>query len=244
MSMSISVFGFKSKKGEILNHWISFVDGFSYSAQEFYARLEDEMVKRNIPSMDISRIEFAQGGILSDKRTYLRMIRERLAFDTCAAPFGNIYFFSCRTVYIPAVVRLWHVLVVLGFFGGLFAVLAYYLDFLLATVAVVALVLAIVQVFRNAVAMGLTDLDSALIKTPVVGPIYERFFRKETYYREDTRLLYLKILPDLVREIAEEAVAAKGLKLTEQYERAPILGELYRPIRTPEAYEFASRADF
>ena len=86
--------GFKTKKGEVLNHWFAPVDGFSYPPLEFYAAVEKELAARKIPSMDISRLEFAEGGVLSDKRIYLRMIRERLTFDVCAAPFGRYYFFS------------------------------------------------------------------------------------------------------------------------------------------------------
>ena len=92
----------------------------------------------------------------------------------------------------------------------------------------------LIYTLRNAVAMGLRDLDAALIKSPIVGPIYELFFRKETYYRHDTRLMYLEIVSRVVKRLAEDAVAAKGIKLMRQYEQAPILGELYKPVK-PES---------
>lgn len=240
----MSIFGFKSKKGEVLNHWISFVDGFSFPAHEFYSAVEKELDQRKIPKMEMSRIDFAEGGLLSDKRTYLRMIRERLAFDTCAAPFGNIYFFSCRTVFIPPVVKIWHIVVLLLCFGALFVLFTKYLGMIVAAFAVLGLMLAVTQVLQNVVAMGLADLDATLMKIPALGPIYECWFRKETYYREDTRLLFLKILPDLVKELAEETVAVKGLKLMEQYQRAPILGDLYKPLAPTKAPEPDSRYEF
>jgi hypothetical protein len=37
-------------------------------------------------------------------------------------------------------------------------------------------------------------------------------------------------VPKLVQELAEAATAAKGLKLVPQYQRAPVLGELYKPV--------------
>jgi hypothetical protein len=77
--------------------------------------------------------------------------------------------------------------------------------------------------------MGLKDLDNTLLNTPVIGPIYESWFRKESYYRHDTRLMYLEIVSAVVKKHAEDAVAAKGVKLVRQYEQAPILGELYKP---------------
>jgi hypothetical protein len=78
--------------------------------------------------------------------------------------------------------------------------------------------------------MEMHNLDAALIKSPVVGPIYERWFRKETYYREDTRLMYLDTVNAIVKAKVEEATGAKGIKLVRFNERNPILGELYKSI--------------
>jgi hypothetical protein len=226
----MGLFNFKSKKGEVLNHWIAFIEGFSYSPQEFYTAVEKELTARNLPGMDISRVEFAEGGALSDKRIYLRMIRERLAFDTCAAPFGTGYFFSCRAVYIPAVVTLWHILGALVMLSLVGSLLEQFLGVEFTVIALVGLLLAIAQVFRNTIALGLSDLDATLIKTPFIGPMYERWFRKETYYRLDTRLAYLETVPRLVKDLADEVTAAKGVKLVAQYQCAPVLGELYKPV--------------
>jgi hypothetical protein len=86
---------------------------------------------------------------------------------------------------------------------------------------------ALAGVFRNAAAF--TDLDSLLLKIPVVATVYENWFRMETYYRVDTRTLYKSILPDLIKAAAEEICAAKGIKLVRQSASAPILAELYPP---------------
>ena len=117
------IFGFENKKGEVLDYRLSSADGFSFSPQEFYAKVEQQLEARKIPSLVISRQEFAEGGLLSDQRVYLRLMRERLAIDTCAAPFGKIFFFSCRTVHIPALVRLWHIWAALAFFNIIFYLL-------------------------------------------------------------------------------------------------------------------------
>jgi hypothetical protein len=226
----MEIFKFKSKKDEVLQHSISVAPNFTYPPQEFYDAVEKELAAHKVPGLEISRVEYAEGGLLSDKRIYLRMIRERLAFDACAAPFGTDYFFSCRTVYSPVKVKLWHVVVVICFFGLIFSLLTKYLGIGLAAVAVVGLILAIAEVFRNTIALGLSDLDAALLKTPAIGPIYERWFRKETYYRQDTRLVYLEIVPHLIQKLIDDITAAKGVKLVRRYQRGPILGELYKPV--------------
>lgn len=229
----MSIFGFKSKKDEELDYWLAPVEGFNSPPSEFYAAIEKEMAALKVPSMEISRVEFAEGGLLSDKRIYLRMIRERLAFDICAAPFGTNYFFSYRAIYTPPVIEIWHVVVLTLVFGGIYSILAKFLGPKFAEWALVGLLLAIVQVFRNTIVLGLSDLDATLIKTPVIGPIYERVFRKKTYYRDDTRNMYLSTVPMIVKRLADEVTGAKGIKLGRQYERAQVLGELYKPVSSP-----------
>ncbi len=223
-------FGFENRKGEILDSWIVFADSFSFPPLEFYAALENELAARKVPSLEISRLEFAEGGLLSDRRIYLRMFRERLALYTCAAPFGTGYFFSFRAVYVPALVRLWHIVALFLLFGVIGELLISLLGLTFAIVAFVTLLFAIAAVFRNATAAGIGDLDTFLLKIPVVSTIYENWFREDTYYRVDTRALYLQELPEIVRRLAEEITAAKGAKLVPQFGHVPELTELGRRI--------------
>jgi len=230
------VFGFENKKGDILGHWIAFHDNFSFPPQEFFDGIEKELQARKIPGMEISREEFAEGGMLSDKRMYLRLFRERLALYTCAAPFGSGYFFSCRTVYVPALVRLWHIIAALVFFSIIGGLLVRPLGITFAAVAMVALMFALAGVLGNAATSAMSDLDTLLLKIPVVATFYEDWFRADTYYRHDTRLMYLQRIPEIIKEIAEDITAAKGARLEQRYELQPILGELYKrvPPREPE----------
>jgi hypothetical protein len=227
------IFGFENKKGDILGHWIAFHDNFSFPPQDFFDAIQKELEARKIPGMEISREEFAEGGMLSDKRIYLSLFRERLALYTCAAPFGTGYFFSCRTVYVPALVRLWHIIAALVFFGVVGGLLIKPLGIMFAAVAMVALMFALAAVLGNAAA---SNLDTLLLKIPVVSTIYEDWFRADTYFRQDTRLIYLQQIPAFIQELAEDITAAKGARLEQQYQLPPILGELYKrvPPRKPE----------
>jgi hypothetical protein len=220
------VFGFENKKGDVLGHWIAFHDNFSFPPLEFFDTVEKELEARKIPGLEISRVDFAEGGLLSDRRIYLRLFRERLALYTCAAPFGSGYFFSCRTVYVPALVRLWHVLAALMFFIIVGGLLMIPLGIEFTIVAMVALMFALAAVLGNA---AMSDLDTLLLKIPVVSTIYENWFRADSYYRDDARLIYLQRIPELIQEIAEDITAAKGARL-EQYQLPPILGELYKRV--------------
>lgn len=212
------------------------------STDEFYQSIEKELKSRQVPGLEMSRIEFSEGGLLSDKREYLRMSRERLVFDICAAPFGTAYFFSCRFAEIPSMVRLWQLLVLLAVWGvfAFFSLAACTRLFGALTIVVwpvgwIVLTAFAIYLLRNAVTMGLRDLDAFLINSPF-GPIYERWFRRETYYRQDTRLMYCDTVNAVVKGLVEEITAAKGVKLVQFNEYNPILGELYKPAPPkPEA---------
>lgn len=225
------IFTFKNKRGDIWDAWLYSAEGVSVRPQEFYASVEKRLESQKIPKMAMSRIEFAEGGLLSDQRQYMRLMRERLAIDTCAAPFGTHFFFSCRVVHVPALVRLWHIVAAFVFFAVVTQVFIRYLGLEFAIIALVSLLFAIAAVFRNATYSAFSDLDTFLLKIPVLGIIYEDWFRTETYYRIDTRTLYQSILPELIREAAQELCGDKGLKMVKEPGAAPILAELYRPTR-------------
>lgn len=223
------MFGFKRRKADVLSHWFAIAYNFQLSSQDFYHEVEEEIKVQQVPGLEMSKVDFAEGGVLSDNRVYLRMYRERLVFDVCAAPFGINYFFSCRFAEIPAEVRLWQM--ALSFFGILllFGFFVKVFGLLLGPFAFFLTLAMCFWMGRNAISLGLNDLDAMLIKTPVVGPLYERFVRKETYYRQDTRLMYLKIVSEIVKTKVEKVTAAKGVTLLRFHEYDPILGELYKP---------------
>jgi hypothetical protein len=91
------MFSFITRKVEVLSHWIAFIDFFNISSLGYYDLVEEELKLRKVPGLKAEKVEFSEGGLLSDQRTYLRLVRERLVFDVCASPMGTGYFFSCRS---------------------------------------------------------------------------------------------------------------------------------------------------
>lgn len=224
---------FFSPKEEVHKHWYSAVDNFEFASNDFYQRIESELAVRKVPGLEMSRIDFAEGGLLSDKREYLRLRRERLVFDICAAPFGTSYFFSFRFVELPLGIKLLELVFffigVALVFGGLTKIIGTFWAF----IAVLALLGAGFYVMRNPLSLGLKNLDATLLKIPVIGPIYEVFFRKETYYRQDTRLMYLTTVNSITEALVGEVTAAKGIKLVKRFDRKPIHGEMYQESTHP-----------
>lgn len=226
------MFGFfkSRKKGDVLNHWMDIAEGFSLSSQEFYNSLEQLIAEHRIPDMKCFRVEFNEGLPGTDKRIYLRVQRKLLAFDICAAPYGADFFFSCRTVAVPFPIQPWHLLVaafVLMFMNDIFRPL---MGDSFALIAMVTFLVAVAQTFYYAKEDNAAKVHEFLMKIPVIGQIYYNWFYVESYYRQDTRMMYMDLIPNLVRRLVGEATAAQGVKLRREYQYAPVFGDIYKPI--------------
>lgn len=233
-SISEALKRFFSPKEEIIEHWYSLVDNHLFVTADFYRMIEGELTARKVPGLEISRVEFSEGGLLSDKREYLRLRRERLVFDICSAPFGTSHFFSFRFVELPLGIKPVELLVFLIGVAIIFGLLRQLLGATLGLISLFAILGGGVYVVKNSLALGLKDLDATLMKMPIIGPLYEVFLRKETYYREDTRLMYHTTVNAITEMLVQEVTAAKGIKLLKQYRRRPPSGALYESTFKPQ----------
>ena len=73
---------------------------------------------------------------------------------------------------------------------------------------------------------GALGTNTDVIGRGVVATIYEDWFRVDTYYREDTRNLYMQLLPQFIEELAAETCAAKGFKLEPHMKPQPPVSDL------------------
>lgn len=202
----------RRKKVDVHQHWYIPLLDFRISTQEFYSAIEKELEERKVPDLEIARVEYREGSILSPQREYLRLRRERLVLDICSAPFGTSWFFSLRGAVIRRTLRLWELIVLLLFLLTLFLLYIGSFGFFGGVIAIVASILAII--FFMSFAPRVHGLDDALIQLPIIGVIYE-LFRKETYYRHDTQLMYLEIVPQIVQHQIAEFAKAAGVKAIE-----------------------------
>lgn len=79
---------------EILSRWSTLIEGMSATPSEVYDRIEAALEPRKIPDATRERVELAEGSVFSVRRVYLRVRRNELWVDICAAPFGTGFFFS------------------------------------------------------------------------------------------------------------------------------------------------------
>src|SRR5688572_23098631 len=83
------------------SYWANLIVGLKHSSQEFYTRVQQVLAEHEVPDMTISRIGLKEGRMLSARREYLRIQRERFVIDVCGAPFGTAFFVSIRSGDLP-----------------------------------------------------------------------------------------------------------------------------------------------
>ena len=219
----------------VFAHWHQPVANFQTSTEEFYAAVERALAPHRIPDVEISRIEWREGGAFSARRVYLRVRRGKLVFDICAAPFGADYFFSSWLAEIPPPLRgvrliamLFGSLVVLfimtKIFSALFGGLAGdVIGFPLALVAFPV----VLWLLGNAVRNGRfgPGAEEALMATPFFGWLYVKLFAPFTYYKIDTKLMFQSAVHGTVLDVVDQVTTAKGMRALTELERKPILRE-------------------
>lgn len=222
----------KGMGNEVIEHWYSLVPSQNFSSKEFYEHIEEAIKTQKVPALDVSRVDLSEGGALSAKREYLRFKRERLTFDICAAPVGINYFFSYRFYAETVMVKAWEILAALLILGAVFVASVRFLGLVLGPLVLLVSCGYLVWLMRNAIGAGLRDVDASLLKLPILGPIYETYFRKDSYYRQDVRIAYCSIVSGIVKQEVARITGEKGVKLLREFTYSPILQDLYRAKET------------
>ncbi len=213
---------------DTLSHWYTLMENFQASPMEFYASVETAIQKRQVPHCEISRVDWREGGVLSAKREYLRVSRGRHNFDVCAAPFGTGFFVSW---WLSSTQSSLGPLALLLLITGLpiamslaMAAFGFFWGFLITAIGVPLLFWMFVK-FMSTAKEG---WDDALVAMPFLGPIYERVFRPETYYKMDAALMFQEAIRNSVLEVVDGLTSAKGVRALTELERKPILREFHR----------------
>lgn len=227
----------RSLETPVLSHWHKLVPDFEASALDFYAAVEAAVRAKNIPDVRISRVEYKEGGILSASRLYLRITRRRVAFDICAAPFGQDYFFSSWLVETKPKMHAWGCLIVLALFGAFGFVSTLSFGTLGAEGCFVPLLLLVLAPVAVVVLLGLALVgvrggwflsEDVILMAPYLGPIYEYLFSPPSYYKHDTALMFQESVHGPMLGVVDQFLEGKGLRSLAPEDRKPVTRALVR----------------
>lgn len=221
----------------VRSHWHCPVRNFNTSSQEFYARLEPALQQLQLPGLTLSRVRWREGGAFSAEREYLRIERDRLVFDVCAAPFGATYFFSSwlaekssKYGFLLFLAALFLILMLFVFTSIFFRLLLGngMAELLVVPMAIVSLpvVLFVIGFFIHDGALG-SDVEALVIDAPVFGWLYLKIFGPGTYYKVDTVQTFQAAVHAVVQDAVTEVLTAKGVRLPPELEKKPVMRELF-----------------
>ena len=224
----------------VLSHWHTLIDIFNTSSLDFYEAVEEAVSQRELPDLKFGRVMFKERGLASAKREYLRIRRENVAFDICAAPYGKGFFFSWWLVR-PGPKHPWAWLL-----GTLFA-FAVWLSILLGTLSATLeedslsqvagclgflFLLASLPTAVVGMAFGIRQgyiLDEEIVMDlPWIGWLYVLLFNPQTYYRLDTALMFRDSVARAVNEVINGLLEEKGLRALSADELKPTVRDLAR----------------
>lgn len=218
-----------SRQAEVFTHWGAIVPGIHFSAQEFFAQLETAIRAHQWPGVELLRVAYTEAGLLSAQREYLRVIRQRQVFDVGASPFGQDFFFTLREAELRPQVSPATLIILLMTLGMVLTLLISASGIIAGLIQFVGLLVLGVFVLLNVLRMGLTRLDGILMRIPVIGPVYETWFRSSSsYFQHDTRMAFLKLMDELVKEHVNATASEKGVQWLDCYEHQPLLDGFYK----------------
>ncbi len=210
----------------VVSHWSTLIEDFQGSSLAFYGAFEVALRRRDIPNTEKSRVDYRESGLLSARREYLRVRREKLVFDVCAAPFGTGFFVS----YWLAEDRpqLNPLLKAMALFGLLFAALWLVWSMGLFSGLITIMIVLPLGLWgvQEAAAAGTLD-DDVVIMLPLIGRLYLWLFKPATYYRLDTMLMFQQAVHNSVLEVIDVWTTEKGIRALRDTERKPVMRGFY-----------------
>lgn len=175
--------------------------GRKFSSQAIYEGIIESVAGLKIPGVVIGPQVIHEAGPFSPYRVYLRIQREFSEFLVCAAPVGNSFFVTVRKIDRFRHVKWWHYLILaLGCF--LFSFMA---TVLLGSAGAMALELVLIglvwSLMRYGSQINASWLGEKLPEIPFFGGLYLRWFRPDTYFRQDLHSAFVALVDKSIRDV-------------------------------------------
>ena len=214
---------------QTLDEWRVLFPNCSISPLEFYALLEAAVRVRQVPDIEISQKDYKEGNLLSDRRLYMRIARDRSLFDCCAIPFGTSYLFSYWLLYLPHPFKLFHFLGMFTAVGLLPILSVQTFGFSRGLLLLGVLCAALLFVVKAGAARSSRALQEFLLGLSIIGVVWELFFRLPTHFERDTTLAFHSIIHECYMEVLSGLSQPHGLRaLTQDERRKPKMRDFYQ----------------
>ena len=193
------------------------------SSQAIYKNIVDEVEKLSIPDVKYGPEILHESGFFSAYRAYLNIRREFSEFLVCAAPVGNSFMISVRKIDRFPHTKWFHYLI-LPFLALPAMIVGASMNGFLGSVLVLSLFVTLIwSICRYAAHTTQTLLSDRLPEVPVVGPLYLRWFRPDTFYRQDIHAVFVALVDGVVQQVLTSLEEVQTVR--------PLPGDVPSPIR-------------
>lgn len=190
------------RRMQVISNWSTLVEDFNASAKRFYDELEQAIARRQIPHLTASRVFWAESGVLSAEREYLRLERGTYRFDICAAPFGTGYFFSWWfTVRLPS-----------PLFAMIFMVIAIAGSWFGLGLIKTGCLIPLGWLFIGLLVRLRAPVGDYFLAVPILGWVWEKIFKPATFFEIDTQTMYRTAVDAAVHEVIKQTTNIQGIR--------------------------------
>ena len=200
--------------------------GRQFSAQAVYEGIIEAVAGLKIPGVVIGPQIIHEGGPFSLHRAYLRIRREFSEFLICAAPVGSSFFVTVRKIDRFPHVKWFHYLIVLGVLWGVMFGAVLEFGVVGAGVFLMLLLSLAWSLMRYASHMVTSWLGEHLPEIPVIGGLYLRWFRPDTYFRQDLHSAFLALAGLAIEEVITGMDPTQPVRPATEKQGGPILKDL------------------
>ena len=203
--------------------------GLQFSSQAIYEGIIDAVSGLQIPGVVVGPQIIHEGGPFSPFRVYLRIRREFSEFLVCAAPVGKSFFVTVRKIDRFRHVKWWHYLLVFLGYSFLSGLATLILGPMGGTVFTVLLIALVWSLMRYGSHISTSWLAEKLPEMPVIGGLYLRWFRPDTYFRQDLHSAFLSLVDRAIRDVLTGLDPTQPVRPATERHGGPILKDLNPP---------------
>jgi len=200
--------------------------GEKFSAQAIYQEILESVERLGLPGVRYGREVFRESGPFSDFRVYLKITRELSEFLVCAAPAGNSFFITVRKIDRFVHVKWFHYLLALVVLP--FPLLICFQFFsLVQSLAIWIVGLGLLSsILRHAAGSKEGWLADHLPEIPVVGAFYLRWFKPDTFFRQDFHHVFLTLVFGAIKDVVAGLSQAQGIRPSPVRQAGPAASDL------------------
>ncbi|MGV3772587.1 MAG: hypothetical protein ACO1QB_06760 [Verrucomicrobiales bacterium] len=200
--------------------------GQRFSAQAIYESMIESVERLRLPGVRYGREVFRESGPLSDFRVYLKINRELSEFLVCAAPAGDSFFITVRKIDRFVHVKWFHYLLALMILPMPFLISLPFLTLIQSLAVWIVCLGSLASIMRLAASSQEGWLPDHLPEVPVLGALYLRWFRPDTFYRQDFHNAFLTLVSGAIKDVVAGLSEAQGIRPSTARQTAPVAANL------------------